>query len=81
MCAFQRLVFHGPHSFRCTEDTVIGQDDPQWASWSDDALLDLPMCDLHVGLKGGFLEQPIAELTQELESTGLLVSSSLLALQ
>ena len=51
---------------------VIGQDDPQWASWSDDALLDLPMCDLHVGLKGGFLEQPIVELTHELERRGLL---------
>ncbi len=51
---------------------VIGQDVPKWASWSDDALLDLPMCDLHVGLKSGFLEQPIAELTQELERSGLL---------
>jgi hypothetical protein len=51
---------------------VIGQDDPPWASWSDDALLDLSMCDLQVGLKGGFLEQPIAELTRELECRGLL---------
>ncbi len=51
---------------------VIGQDDPKWAAWSDEALLDLSMCDLHVGLKGGFLEQPIAELTQELEHRGLL---------
>jgi hypothetical protein len=52
--------------------SVIGQDDPPWVSWSDDALLDLPMSDLHVGFKGGFLEEPIAELTQELERCGLL---------
>jgi hypothetical protein len=51
---------------------VIGQDDPTWAAWSDEALLDLSMCDLHVGLKGGFLEQPIGELIRELESRGLL---------
>ena len=51
---------------------VLGQDDLPWASWSDDALLDLPMCDLHVGLKSGFLERPIAELTRELERHGLL---------
>ena len=51
---------------------VVGQDEPQWVSWSDDALLDLSMCDLHVGIKGGFLEQPIAELIQELERRGLL---------
>ncbi len=50
---------------------VFGQD-PLWASWSDDALLDLSMCDLHVGLKGGFLEQHITQLTQELERCGLL---------
>ena len=51
---------------------VIGQNEPHWASWSDEALLDLPMCDLYVGLTGGFLEQPIAELTRELEQRGLL---------
>jgi len=50
----------------------IGQDDPAWATWPDEALLDLPMCDLHLGLTGGFLEQPIAELTRELEQRGLL---------
>ncbi|MBX3303250.1 MAG: putative zinc-binding metallopeptidase [Nitrospira sp.] len=51
---------------------VIGQDEPNWASWSDEALLDLPMCDLQLGLTGGFLEQPIAELTRELEQRELL---------
>ncbi len=51
---------------------VITQNEPEWAAWPDEALLDLPMCDLHVGLTGGFLEQPIAELTHELEKRGLV---------
>ena len=51
---------------------AVGHDEPTWASWPDDALLDLPMCDLHLGLKSGFLEQPIAELTRELEERRLL---------
>ena len=46
---------------------VNGQDDAPWASWADEALLDLPMCDLHIGLKASFVEQPIAELSRELE--------------
>lgn len=51
---------------------VIGQGEPKWASWPDDALLDLPMCDLHLEIKGGFLAEPIAELTRELEARRLL---------
>ena len=51
---------------------VIGQGEPKWASWSGDALLDLPIRDLHLEIKGGFLEQPIAELTRELEERRLL---------
>ncbi len=46
---------------------VNDQDEAPWASWADEALLDLPMCDLHIGLKGSFVEQPIAELIRELE--------------
>ncbi len=53
------------------KNPVIGQDEPAWATWPDEALLDLPMCDLHLGLTGGFLQQPIAELTHELEQRGL----------
>lgn len=49
-----------------------GLGEPRWASWSDDALLDLPMCDLHVTLTGSFLERPIVELTRELEERQLL---------
>ena len=51
---------------------AIGQGDPLWATWSDDALLDLPMCNLRLDIKGGFLEQPIAELGRELEERRLL---------
>ncbi|MBH0205532.1 MAG: hypothetical protein HP498_06900 [Nitrospira sp.] len=51
---------------------VTGQGDPHWAAWSDEALLDLPMCELHLEIKGGFLEQPIAELSRELEERRLL---------
>ncbi len=54
------------------KNPVIGQDEPAWATWPDEAVLDLPICDLHLGLTGGFLEQPIAELTRELEQRGLL---------
>ena len=46
--------------------------EPIWAAWSDDALLDLPMCDLHVTLTGSFLERPIVELTRELDARQLL---------
>lgn len=52
--------------------TVIGQGEPTWASWSDDALLDLRMCDLQLEIKGGFLDHLIAELTRELEERRLL---------
>lgn len=45
---------------------------PDWANWSDDQLLDLRMCDLHVELDGSFYEQPIAQLQRELTARGLL---------
>lgn len=48
-----------------------GQGEPTWAAWPDDALLDLPMCDLRLEIRGGFLEQPIAELNRELAARGL----------
>ncbi len=51
---------------------VSGQEDPSWASWSDEALLDLPMCELRLQINGGFLEEPIAELGRELEAHRLL---------
>lgn len=39
---------------------------PAWADWSDDQLLDLPMCELNLDITGSFLEGPIAELDREL---------------
>ena len=45
--------------------------DPEWVSWSDDQLLDLPMGRLNLDIKGSFLEGPIAELDRELESRRL----------
>lgn len=51
---------------------VSGQEEPSWASWSDEALLDLPMCELRLQINRGFLEEPIAELGQELEARRLL---------
>lgn len=51
---------------------VSGPSEPPWASWTDEALLELPMRDLQVEIKGGFLEEPIAELTRELEERRLL---------
>lgn len=50
---------------------TVSQDDAPWVSWSDEALLDLPMCDLHIGMKDSFVEQPITELTRELEDRRL----------
>ena len=50
---------------------TVSQNDAPWVSWSDEALLDLPMCDLHIGLKDSFVEQPITELTRELEDRRL----------
>jgi hypothetical protein len=51
---------------------IDGEGGPQWASWSDDALLELPMCELRLEIKGSFLDEPIAELSRELEMRGLL---------
>lgn len=52
--------------------SIDGQGEPAWASWSDDALLDLRMCELGVEITGSFLDEPIAELTRELEMRGLM---------
>ena len=46
--------------------------EPEWVGWPDDRLLDLPMCELNLDLKGSVLEGPIAELDRELEAKRLL---------
>ncbi len=60
------------HGLDVLKTPVTGHSEPSWASWPDEALLDLPMCDLQLDIKGSFLEEPIAELTRELEGRGLL---------
>ncbi len=43
-----------------------------WADWTDEQLLDLRMCDLHVDLVGSFYEEPIVQLQRELAARGLV---------
>jgi len=42
-----------------------------WASLSDEKLLEIRMCDLHLSIAGTELEQRIAEVNAELEARGL----------
>ncbi len=44
---------------------------PTWASLDDDELLDLRFCDLHLKLKGSFVEPHLNRLRAELEQRGL----------
>jgi hypothetical protein len=48
-----------------------GQREPAWVSWSDEELLDLPMCRLHVTIDSPFLSRHIHQLHQELEAKRL----------
>jgi hypothetical protein len=45
---------------------------PDWTTLSDDKLLEVRMCDLHVSIEGTDLEQRIAQLNAELEARGLV---------
>jgi len=47
------------------------QSEPEWASWPDEKLLDLPMCRLGVSLDSGFLSKQIDQLYAELEAKHL----------
>jgi len=47
------------------------QSEPEWASWSDEKLLDLPICRLGVSLENGFLSKQIDQLYTELEGKHL----------
>jgi hypothetical protein len=44
----------------------------QWASWPDEKLLDLRLCDLALSLEGGPIQERIAQLYAELEARGLV---------
>jgi hypothetical protein len=45
--------------------------DPEWASWPDEKLLEIRLCDLGVTIAGTELEQRIAEIDAELDTRGL----------
>jgi hypothetical protein len=45
--------------------------DPEWASFTDDQLLAMRMCDLSVAIEGTELEQRIAIVTAELDARGV----------
>ncbi len=45
--------------------------EPVWASWTDERLLDLRLCDLKVRIRGSVLEQRLRELGTELKARGL----------
>ncbi len=44
---------------------------PVWASWSDEKLLDVRICDLGIGIEGSQLERRIAEVNEELDVKGI----------
>jgi hypothetical protein len=45
--------------------------EPEWASWPDDRLLDLRICDLQLTIEGSALEPRILQLKDELAQRGL----------
>ncbi len=45
--------------------------DPEWATWTDEKLLELRMCDLGLSIEGTDLEQWIGQLQAELRARGL----------
>ena len=42
--------------------------DPEWASWPDEKLLEIRLCDLGVTIEGTEIEQRIAQLKEELDA-------------
>ncbi|HEY7059105.1 MAG TPA: putative zinc-binding metallopeptidase [Vicinamibacterales bacterium] len=52
-----------------TRDQVIPAD--EWATWPDERLLDLRLCQLGVSIEGSPVEPRLAELQQELQERGL----------
>lgn len=48
-----------------------GINEPEWATWSDEQLLGMRICDLHVRLRGSGIEEQIRRLYRELEEKGL----------
>ena len=42
-------------------------DQPEWASWPDEKLLDVRLCDLDLAMEGGSLHEHIQQLYTELD--------------
>ncbi len=57
--------------FQTPPPSEPNQPEPEWASWPDDKLLDLPMCRLGVTLESGFLSRQIEQLYIELDAQQL----------
>src|SRR3982751_1378057 len=53
------------------KSTDAGSPHPEWEAWSDEQLLELRLCDLHLRLEGSPLEERISELYRELDERGL----------
>jgi len=46
--------------------------EPEWTSWSDEKILDLQLCDLHLKIKGTTLARYIRQLHREMKSHQLI---------
>ena len=53
------------------ETTAVKKKLPRWATWSDEKLLDLRLCDLGVTVRGSVLEQRVRQLYHELARRGI----------
>lgn len=58
-------------SHQAISEEESGRSEPEWASWPDEKLLDLPLCRLGVSLESGFLSKQIEQLYTELEAKHL----------
>jgi hypothetical protein len=56
---------------RSAPDPADGRGEPAWASWPDERLLDVRMCDLDLRIEGSELAGRIAQLYAELETHGI----------
>lgn len=52
------------------ERAALGEQ-PPWADWDDEALLDLRLCDLKLGIRGSAVDDRVRQLYAELEARGL----------
>lgn len=50
---------------------VPQSDQPEWATWPDEKLLDVRMCDLDLKIEGGSFDESIRQLDSELEAKGI----------